>query len=113
MFDSNGLITPGFAHAIGTAQVIIAAAGDYQITYKVSTVENSQFTLFKNGLPLPQTTSGATGPGSPALTVILPLASADVLTLRNHTSASSVTLQLLTGGTQAIINASLVILKLK
>ena len=44
--------------------------------------------------------------------VIITAAAGDVLTVRNHSSASAVTLQTLPGGTQTNSNASILILKL-
>ena len=50
---------------------------------------------------------------SPALASVTEsdLAAGDVLTLRNHTSASAVTLQPLAGGVQASVNASIIVEK--
>ncbi|WP_164473210.1 hypothetical protein [Clostridium sp. E02] len=44
--------------------------------------------------------------------VIITAAAADVITIRNHTSAAAVTLQTLAGGTQINSNASVLIQKL-
>jgi hypothetical protein len=44
--------------------------------------------------------------------VILRLSAGDVMTIRNHSSASAVTLQTLAGGTQQNANASIAIEKL-
>lgn len=43
---------------------------------------------------------------------IITIAASDVITLRNHTSTSTVGLASLVGGTQANVNASIVIKKL-
>ncbi len=44
--------------------------------------------------------------------MILTLGAGDVITLRNHSSASAVTLQTLAGGTQQNVNASILIEKI-
>lgn len=44
--------------------------------------------------------------------IIITAAASDVLTLRNHSSASSVTLQTNAGGTQINSNASILIMKI-
>ena len=44
--------------------------------------------------------------------MIVSAAAGDVFTLRNHSSASAVTLQTLAGGTQSNVNAGIAVLKL-
>lgn len=55
--------------------------------------------------------SGAGTQPNPGM-VIINAASSDVLTLRNHSSASAVDLQTLAGGTQINANASILIQQL-
>ncbi|WP_025716288.1 hypothetical protein [Paenibacillus sp. 1-18] len=113
IFDTNGILTPGVAHVPGTTQIVVADAGNYEVHFSVSGVEPNQFAIFING-----TLAGGTLYGSGAGTqqntgqAILTLACGDVLTLRNHSSATPVTLQTLAGGTQTTVNASVIIRKL-
>jgi hypothetical protein len=113
IFDSNGVITPGFTHAPGTTQILVTTPGDYKVSFSVSGVEPSQFALFLNGSALTDTVYGS-GAGTQETNgqVIVTVAAGDVLTLRNHSSAAAVTLQTLAGGTQTNVNASVVVEKL-
>ncbi|MEI2312030.1 BclA C-terminal domain-containing protein, partial [Bacillus nitratireducens] len=113
LFNSNGLMTPGFTHTPGTSQIMVINAGDYKISFSVSGVQSNQFTLFLNSAPVTNAVYGS-GAGTQPNNgqTILTLAAGDILTLNNHTSAAAVTLQTLAGGTQTNINASIVIEKL-
>ncbi|RAN86416.1 flagellar hook-length control protein FliK [Bacillus sp. SRB_28] len=113
LFNSNGLMTPGFTHTPGTSQIMVINAGDYKISFSVSGVEPNQFTLFLNGAPVTNAVYGS-GAGTQPNNgqTFLTLAAGDVLTLHNHTSAAAVTLQTLAGGTQTNVNASIAIEKL-
>jgi hypothetical protein len=112
-FDTNGFLTPGITHAPGTTTISVTNAGVYEVNFSVSGVEPSQFALFVNGAQVPGTVYGS-GAGTQQNTgqAIFSLSSGDVLTLRNHSSAAAVTLQTLAGGTQANVNASIVIKQL-
>lgn len=106
-FDNNGILS-GVAHALGTTQLIIVTPGIYFVLFIVSSVEPNQFTLFLNGAPIAGSTYGSgagtqQNPGG----VFVNAAAGDILTLRNHTSASAVDLQTLAGGTQTNANASI------
>ncbi|MBW7458376.1 collagen-like protein, partial [Paenibacillus sepulcri] len=113
IFDTNGLLTPGITHAPGTTQIAVTDAGTYEVTFSVSGVEPNQFALFLNGALVAGTIYGS-GAGTQQNNgqAIIALASGDVLTLRNHSSSAAVTLQTLAGGTQANVNASVVIKRL-
>ncbi|MEK5070485.1 BclA C-terminal domain-containing protein [Sporosarcina sp. FSL K6-1508] len=110
LFDSNGLMTPGIVHILGTSQIIVNVSGDYEVTFSVSGVEPNQFALFLNGAPITGTVYGS-GAGTQQNNgqAIISIAAGDALTLRNHSSAAAVTLQTLAGGTQTNVNASIVI----
>ncbi len=113
-FSSNGVITPGFTHALGTAGTTLVKAGTYKVAFAVSGVEPNQFGLFVNGAPASPGTVYGSGAGTQQNSgqAILVLGAGDVLTVRNHSSAAAVTLQTLAGGTQTSVNASLLIEKL-
>jgi hypothetical protein len=110
LFDSNGIMTPGIVHALGTSQIIVNIPGDYEVTFSVSGTEPNQFALFLNGSPVAGTVYGS-GAGTQQNNgqAIIAIAAGDVLTLRNHSSAAAVGLASAIGGTQANVNASVVI----
>ncbi|WP_243117116.1 hypothetical protein [Lacrimispora algidixylanolytica] len=76
-------------------------------------VEANQFSVFQNGTPVAGAIygSGAGTQPNPGM-VIITAAIADIITIRNHTSAAAVTLQTLAGGTQVNANASVLIEKI-
>jgi hypothetical protein len=112
-FNSNGITTAGITHAPGTSQIVVSSAGNYQVTFSVSSVEPNQFALFVNGLAVAGSVYGS-GAGTQQNTgqVILTLAAGDVLTLRNHTSLLPITLLSVIAGLQTNVNASILIEKL-
>ncbi len=112
-FDSNGVITPGFTHAPGAAEIGIVSAGTYQVTFGSSGTEPSQFALFLNGAPVPGATYGS-GAGTQQNNgqVIVMAGAGDVLTVKNHSSAAAVGLASDIGGTQQNTNASVLIERL-
>jgi hypothetical protein len=109
-FDSNGVITPGITHAPGTGEIAFASPGDYKVTFSVSGTEPSQMALFLNGSPVGGTIYGS-GAGTQQNTgqAILTIAAGDSLTVRNHSSSAAVGLASNIGGTQANVNASVLI----
>lgn len=113
-FDTNGVLTPGFTHAPGTAHFVVANSGHYEVCFSVSGVEPNQFALFLNSSSLVAGSVHGSGTNTQVNIgqSIVALAAGDVLTLRNHSSATAVTLQTLDGGTQANVNASIIIKKL-
>jgi len=114
IFASNGVLSAGITHNLGDAGITILNAGDYKVSFIVTSVEPSQFGLFVNGAPIAQAIYGSgAGTQQNSGQAIIPIGAGDVLTLRNHSSAAAVTLQTLAGGTQANANVSLVIEKLK
>ena len=112
-FSSNGVIVGTITHAPGTSTIQIGSAGDYSIWFYANGVEPNQFTLFQNGAPVSGSVYGS-GAGTQGNTgmVIITAAAGDILTVRNHSSASAVTLQTLAGGTQINSNASILIQRL-
>ena len=108
-FSNNGAIS-GFTHTAGTSSITVTNAGTYLVNLSVSGTEPNQFALMVNGAAALGGTFGS-GAGTQQNNgqVILTLGAADVLTLRNHSSAAAATLPTLTGGTQNNVNAALVI----
>ena len=112
-FGSNGVMTSGITHALGSPAIVLANAGDYKVTFSVSGTEPSQMALFVNGVEVAGGIYGS-GAGTQLTTgqVIVTVAAGAVLTVRNHSSAAAVTLATPIGGTQANANASVAIEKL-
>ena len=110
-FDTNGLLT-GIFHTAGTSTITIVNSGIYAIWFSVSAIEPNQFSLYMNGLPVQGSIYGSGG-GTQINSgmAIVPAFAGDIITLRNHTSASAVTLQS-QGGTATNVNASILIQKL-
>lgn len=112
-FSTNGNISGAITHAPGTSTITIGTTGTYSIWFNVSAVEPNQFALFQNGAPVSGAIYGS-GAGTQINSgmIILAATAGDVLTLRNHSSSSAVTLQTLAGGTQTNANASIMIHKI-
>jgi len=111
-FDTNGVLTPGITHAPGGGAIAVVNAGTYKVTFTVTGVEPNQMALFVNGSLAAGTVYGSGAGTQPNVgQAILTLGAGDVLRLRNHSSASGVTLQTLAGGTQTNVNASVAIEK--
>ena len=112
-FGSNGVMTSGITHALGSPSIVLANAGDYKVTFSVSGTEPSQMALFVNGVGVAGGIYGS-GAGTQLTTgqVIVTVLAGAVLTVRNHSSAAAVTLATPIGGTQANANASVAIEKL-
>jgi hypothetical protein len=113
IFDSNGVSTGGITHAPNSAGIVLAGAGDYKITFSTSGTEPSQMALFANGSPVAGGifASGA-GTQQNMGQVIVNVAAGAVLTVRNHSSAAAVGLATPIGGTEASVNAWVMIEKL-
>lgn len=109
-FDGNGVLSSGLTHSLGTSSIVIATAGIYKVSFSVSAVESNQFGLFLNGV-LVQGSIAGSGAGTQQNSgeTIVIAAAGDVLTLRNHSSATAVTLQPIAGGTQPSTNAWILI----
>jgi hypothetical protein len=112
-FDSNGVMTSGFIHAVNSAGIEIVSPGAYKISFSVSGTEPNQMALFVNGVAVPGTVYGSgAGTQQNSGQAISAFGAGDVLTVRNHTSAAVVGLASIVGGTRANANASVVIEKL-
>ena len=112
-FDSNGVLSSGMAHTPGSAGITLANAGTYEVTYEVSGTAPTQIALFDNGALVPGTVYGS-GAGTQQNTgsAIITVAAGDTITVRNHTSSAAIGLATAIGGTQANVNASVMIEKI-
>jgi hypothetical protein len=108
-FDSNTAVE-GFAHIAGEPTITVLNTGVYRIDTSVSSDEPSQITLFVNNAPVGGSTYGsAAGTQQNDGHIIIGMIQGDIVTLRNHSAASALTLPLLAGGTQTVVNASITI----
>jgi len=112
-FTNNGVMTSDFVHRPFTSQLTIAAAGDYAVWFTVTAVEPNQFSVFDNGLVVDGSTFGSgAGTQQNSGMVIVRANAGDILTLRNHSSITAVTLEFFTGGSAFTTSASMIIEKL-
>jgi len=108
-FDSNGALA-GVSHPASSSMITVAAAGTYSVSFIVSGVQANQFALFVNGIAQQFTVAGAgAGTQQNSGQSILVLPAGSVLSLVNYSSNAAVSLASFVGGTQANVNASLLI----
>ncbi len=112
LFDRNGSML-GLTHTVGTSFITVNNSGVYSILFSTSATEPSQFAVFVNSVAVPSSVYGS-GAGTQQYNgqLIISLATADIISLVNHSSAAAVGLPSLMGGTQANVNASVLIEKL-
>jgi hypothetical protein len=108
-FDTNGPLSE-IVHAPGASAIMIVVPGVYSIEYTLSAIEPNQFSLFVNGAAVTGAVSGS-GAGTQQNSghAIVALTAGDMLTVRNHTSTSAVSLQTMAGGMQTNTNAAIII----
>src|SRR5690554_4957051 len=109
-FNNNGLIVGDIQHEPESTEILINETGDYAIVYSVTGVPENQFALFVNGEPVEESIYG-----SDQMTtgfVVIRITEPTVLTLVNHTSVGTVTLPTQVGGIEAVVNASIRIIRL-
>jgi hypothetical protein len=92
----------------------LAAVGTYQVYFQVSVDEAAQLVLTLNGVPVPYTVVGrATGTTQLiGLSIIQTTVPNSILTVRNASSASALTITPLAGGTSPV-SASLIIIRIR
>jgi hypothetical protein len=112
-FDTNGVLTSGIIHTAGDAAITVVNAGAYKISFSVSGTEPSQMAVFVNGVPAAGTIYGSgAGTQQNSGQAIVVVGAGGIVTVRSHSSAAAVTLATPIGGTQASVNASVIIEKL-
>lgn len=109
-FSNNGLIVGGIAHEPGTPEILINETGIYEITFMVQGDRVNQFALFLNDDLIPGTiySVGAANIQNTGR-VIVSITAPAIISIRNHTSFSPITLETLIGGTQDQVNAAVLI----
>lgn len=112
-FDSNGVLFGGVIHNLGDAEVMITAPGNYKVLFSVTGQQANQFALYVDGVPNADAVYGSNDVDQQNSGFsIISVASTAALTLDNHTSAGSIFLETLAGGTQANVTASMLIQRL-
>lgn len=101
------------SHVIGSSDVTIEKSGLYHLFGLVATTQVAQFGIFVNGSVLPQSVVGTNkGAGQLSSRVLSELKKGDIVSWRNHTSATSVTLAMNPGGTIPAISGELEIVRI-
>jgi hypothetical protein len=112
VFGYNGDISSGFVHAAGTSQIVVNAAGEYEVSFSVDSIEPIQFSVSRNGAPVPGTNFGSSsGEQETGGTVILSAAAGDVLAVLNDGS-NAADLDTSAGGWSYNANATFAIQKI-
>jgi hypothetical protein len=82
VWDKNAILYGDCGHILGQDGWYIWRPGFYHVYYNLYHQEPCQFTLFKNGLVLPGTTTGSpTGATQNSSALIIEITSADFITL--------------------------------
>ncbi|GCE25062.1 hypothetical protein KDA_05460 [Dictyobacter alpinus] len=107
------MIVGAITHTPGSSSITVGDTGTYRIDFNIQTAQPSQFTIFRNGVPLPGTGFGSFG-GSQIThgDTIQELTAGDVLEVVNHTSLNDVQLQINAGGNDPVVNASFNIIRI-
>ena len=113
LFGNNGVMSAGITHTPSSDTITLVNAGKYVIWFHVAGTQSSQFALYQNTDVIVESIYGS-GAGTQLSSgmVIITASAGDILKLKNHTSAASVTLQSLSGGTQNNVTASILIEKI-
>jgi hypothetical protein len=115
LFDTNGVNSPApiATHTAGTSAITIASTGTYKVSFIVSATEPGQVAVFLNGALVAGSIYGS-GAGTQQNNgqVILSASVGDLITVRNHSSSAALGLPTPIGGTQASVNASIMLEKL-
>jgi len=115
LFSDNGPLL-GITHVLGSSDIVISNPGVYSVTFSVSGSEPNQFAIFLDSvlIPVVGTTygSGAGTQQNTGPTIITTVIPNSVLTIVNNRSPAAVTLASFIGGTQANVNASVLIKRL-
>ena len=123
-FSTNGSLS-GITHSKDSKNINIKNSGFYAVLFRVTGELSNQFAIFKNGTLVPGTIYGTTVPAPPPAEAgddsgygnntgiaILSANAGDILTLRNHTSTSSINLVNNAGGSATNVSASILIIRI-
>jgi hypothetical protein len=110
VFSNSGPLSSAFIHAPSSSAITIAISGVCEATFTVLSGAANQFSFFLNGVSLPGGIYGTSNGGqSNTGQIVFSANVGDMLTVRNHSSAGSAGLTISAGGTQPIVNASVLI----
>lgn len=110
-FSSNGLLSGTITHTAGTENIVIGKTGVYMIDCYLDGGEaESSFTVYSNGEPIQGSTYALAG-GAANGQLIVQAQTGDVITLVN-TGANTVTLTSEGTTPEAVVNASVKIVRL-
>ena len=111
-FSANNNLV-GISHVAGSQTITVINAGVYSIWFTISGTQPNQFCIFANGVSAVETVYGS-GARTQQTTgmAILTLPAGTVITIVNHSSDSAIGLASDIGGTQANVNASVLITKI-
>ena len=113
IFNSHGPVTSNIFHTLNTTGIQLFAGGIYDIMFSVTGLEPNQYCICVNNVPDVSTIYGtAAGTQQNVGHCIMSINSGDIISLRNHTSFVATHLLSVSGGTQTMVNASIVIKKL-
>lgn len=119
-FSTNGSLS-GITHSINSKNINIKNSGFYAVLFRVTGNLSNQFAVFKNNTLVPGTIYGITSPtldppvssyGDNTGITVISADAGDILTLRNHTSASNINLVNNAGGTATNVSASILIIRI-
>lgn len=112
-FEYNNNVNNLTWNASSPEKVYINEDGVYKVFCLLTTNTAAQFALTVNGVPDELTTQGTNkGAGQLTLRTFLNLKKGDYLTLRNHTSANSITLSQNVGGINDSLSAVMTVFKI-
>jgi Collagen triple helix repeat (20 copies) len=99
VFSDNGDMSAGIVHLAGTAGIVVNVAGEYEVTFTVTSDERNQFGISRNHSLVAGTLFGADTGGVPnGGTAIFSVAAGDVLTLQDDEATASYDLTPFAGG---------------
>lgn len=111
-FTANGALL-GITHSVGTSPITIDNEGTYAVWFIINGQEANQFALFQNNDFVPGSIYGTAGTSnSNAGMTMISAAAGDIVSIRNHTSDGTVTMDNSAGGTQTNISASIMIIRI-
>ena len=109
LFTDNGPLCK-VTHDAGSEKIAIEESGLYLVWYRVTGTDANQFAVFQNAAVLLSSVYGTDQTNNGGMTMVN-AAAGDILTLQNHVSSGSVTLDASAGGKMPGVSASMALLK--
>jgi hypothetical protein len=113
IFEAGTAVT-NIGFTANTSKITIELSGEYYAIFNVGTNKSAQFTMFKNGQPIPNTTVGIdSGASQLLLGHIIQFNAGDVITIQNYTSAlGTILINQNSGGAAPGVDANLTIVRI-